>query len=90
MNIWLLRTKKDGKYFFEANELEKVIWFCNDKKNNFIFMKRYNKAVKLDDIVSISVEILSNEYKQLILSHKKKANRLSLSEKENDNKALWF
>lgn len=82
MNIWMITTKKWERYFFEETQLEWILTHCNDKKNYFIFLKKYKKAIPLESITWISIEILTNEYQKIIELHKKQILRLEESSQD--------
>lgn len=82
MNIWMITTKKWERYFFEETQLEWILTHCNDKKNYFIFLKKYQKAIPLESITWISIEILTNEYQKIIELHKKQILRLEESSQD--------
>lgn len=83
MNNW-------DRYLFQADQIEKMIEFCNDSKKNLLYLPKYKKALKIYDIEDISVRVFVDELQDLAKVHKKQMKRLELSSKDETALPLFI
>lgn len=76
MQTWIIRTKNDWDFYFNVNDRKDITDLCNSKKNRFLVLDRYKKAINIDDITKIEIAVVTNTLQMNIDSHTKRNDRL--------------